>query len=150
MTDLTGSGMRIQAMPTFTFEDYCEDFLDLHIALMSDEEKAAAYIGFKELRTKPAKKAPSVDTRLKSTVAVLTSQLMNSIRMMQSQCDHSNYFFDKSIFLALDAKVKAFFEKNGRKNKVDIIALLDEAAIVIPRHNAAREAGRAAAKKAAS
>lgn len=32
-----------QAKNAMSFEDYCEEFLDLHIALMSDKQKAEAY-----------------------------------------------------------------------------------------------------------
>lgn len=32
---------------TMSFEDYCEEFLDLHVALMSDKQKAEAYAQWK-------------------------------------------------------------------------------------------------------
>jgi len=32
---------------SISFEEYCEDYLDMHIALMSDEEKAEAYKSYK-------------------------------------------------------------------------------------------------------
>jgi hypothetical protein len=34
---------------TISFEDYCEDFLDLHIALMNDEQLKSAKYGYAEL-----------------------------------------------------------------------------------------------------
>jgi len=36
-----------QAKNAMSFEDYCEEFLDLHIALMSDKQKAEAYAQWK-------------------------------------------------------------------------------------------------------
>jgi len=36
-----------QPKNTISFEDYCEEFLDLHVALMSDKQKAEAYAQWK-------------------------------------------------------------------------------------------------------
>ena len=36
-----------QPKTTISFEDYCEEFLDLHVCLMSDKEKAEAYAQWK-------------------------------------------------------------------------------------------------------
>lgn len=45
---------------TISFEDYCEDYLDLHIALMNDEQLKSAKDGYNELvRNNKTAKTPS-------------------------------------------------------------------------------------------
>lgn len=45
-------------MSTITFEDYCEDFLDLATGLMSDQQLAEARIGYQALLARQTKPAP--------------------------------------------------------------------------------------------
>lgn len=39
--------LKEQSKTAMSFEDYCEEFLDLHVALMSDKQKAEAYEMYK-------------------------------------------------------------------------------------------------------
>lgn len=65
-------------MAKITFEEYCEDMLDQHIALMSDEELAVAKAAFNSLNTKPSAKVV-----IKETVKQLTTELARLAAMQE-------------------------------------------------------------------
>lgn len=45
-------------MSTMTFEEYCEEYLDMHVALMSSEQKREAGLAFRGMNdSKPSKPA---------------------------------------------------------------------------------------------
>lgn len=55
---------------TITFEDYCEDYLDLHIALMSEDQLKSAKAGYAELiRNNKSTKTPAEITKHKKALA---------------------------------------------------------------------------------
>jgi len=98
-------------MSKLTFNEYCEDFLDQHIGLMSDAELATAKAGYNALFVTVKKVAKHADAgmkldALKSKVArLVASQKINVERAEVSDLSTAKAYIAKAE-AALSAKTK--------------------------------------------
>lgn len=106
-------------MSKMTFQEYCEDILDLHTGLMSETEIAEAMAGYRKWTAPKEKAAKHPDAKLK--LAELRAKVERFISSQKIAIERNG---DKDLSI-----VKAFVEQaeealNGKPKKADLLALI--------------------------
>ncbi|RLJ20014.1 hypothetical protein DJ031_06810 [bacterium endosymbiont of Escarpia laminata] len=106
-------------MTAITFQEYCEDILDQHTALMSIEERRQAYAGYRKMVAPKAKTERHPDAKLK--LAELRAKVE---RFMVSQKVTIERNAGKDLSIATAFVEQAETALNGKAKKADFLALI--------------------------